>query len=75
MPCGVTARDPIGRDGEVEKISAFLEHVERLPSALLLEGEPGIGKTTLWRRGVAEAKQRGYRVLSFSPAEVEAELA
>jgi hypothetical protein len=36
MPCGVTARDPIGSDGEVEKISAFLDHVERLPSALLL---------------------------------------
>ena len=71
----MTASDPIGRDGEVEKISAFLEHVERLPSALLLEGEPGIGKTTLWRRGVAEAKQRGYRVLSCSPAEGEAELA
>jgi predicted ATPase len=75
MPCGVTAQELIGRDEEIREISSFLESIGRLPSALVLEGEPGIGKTTLWRRAVAEAHERGYRILSCSPAETEAELA
>jgi DNA-binding CsgD family transcriptional regulator len=75
MPWNMAGPDVIARDDELEEIWAFLDDVQALPSALLLEGEPGIGKTTLWRRGVAEAKRRGYRVLSCSPAEAEAELA
>ena len=75
MPWQVRAPDLIARDDELEEISALLEDVQALPAALLLEGEPGIGKTTLWRRGVAEAKQRGYRVLCCTPAEAEAQLA
>lgn len=30
---------------------------------LVVEGEPGIGKTALWRDGVAQARRRGFRVL------------
>jgi DNA-binding CsgD family transcriptional regulator len=71
----VTAPDLIGRDGELQAISAFLDDAQRTLDALRLEGEPGIGKTTLWRVGVAGAQQRGYRVLACSPAEPEAELA
>jgi DNA-binding CsgD family transcriptional regulator len=74
-PCAVTARDLIGRDDELDQISAFLRGVESLPSALVLGGEPGIGKTTLWRRGIADASAHGYQVLACSPAEMEAELA
>jgi DNA-binding CsgD family transcriptional regulator len=75
MPWLVKDPDLIARDDEVEEIAAFLDDVEALPSALLLVGEAGIGKTTLWRHGVAEAMRRGYRVLACSPAEAEAELA
>jgi predicted ATPase len=43
MPGGV-----IGREREFAAIGQFLEG-ESLPSVLLVEGEAGIGKTTLWR--------------------------
>jgi DNA-binding CsgD family transcriptional regulator len=75
MPWQVKASELIGREDELEEISALLAEAQAQPSALLLEGEPGIGKTTLWRHGVAEAGRRGYRVLSSSPAEAETELA
>jgi DNA-binding CsgD family transcriptional regulator len=42
---------------------------------LLLEGEAGIGKTTLWAAGVEFAHTRGYRVLSGRPGEAEVQLA
>jgi hypothetical protein len=32
------------------------------PDVLVLEGEPGIGKGTLWRRGLGVPGERGYRV-------------
>ena len=38
---------------------------------LLLEGEAGIGKTTLWRVGVALAREGSYRVLEARPASAE----
>jgi DNA-binding CsgD family transcriptional regulator len=41
---------------------------------LLIEGEAGIGKTTLWKRGVAAATDRSYRVLSCRPVQAEAKL-
>jgi hypothetical protein len=41
---------------------------------LVLEGEPGIGKTVLWRETACRAQARGYRVLSTRPAEAEAKL-
>ena len=40
-------------------------------AALVLEGEAGIGKSTLWLAGVEAARERGLRVLSSRPAEVE----
>jgi Cdc6-like AAA superfamily ATPase len=61
MPWQVTASDLIGREDELEEVAAFLDDPGRLGSALLLEGEPGIGKTMLWRRGVAGAKHRATR--------------
>jgi DNA-binding CsgD family transcriptional regulator len=65
----------IGREEELGKIAAFLDASAEPPSALLLEGDAGIGKTTLWRYGIAAAAEREYRVLSCSPAEAEATLA
>ena len=45
------------------------------PRALALEGEAGIGKSTLWHAGVEDARGRGLRVLSTRPAESERGLA
>ena len=40
----------------------------------MLEGTPGIGKTTLWLAGLELARARGFRVLSARPAAAEREL-
>jgi DNA-binding CsgD family transcriptional regulator len=64
----------IGRGRELDAVAAFLAGVPSGPSGLLLEGEAGIGKTTVWLAGVADAAARSYLVLSSRPAESEAAL-
>src|SRR2546422_6165229 len=64
----------VGRGTELSRLDAFMDDVTEGPAALLLEGESGIGKTTLWKRGVATASERGWRALSTRPAESEAKL-
>ncbi|MEO8424020.1 MAG: AAA family ATPase [Actinomycetota bacterium] len=64
----------VGRIDEVSRLDAFVDGLVEGPSALVLEGASGIGKTTLWDRGVAAAVQRGWVVLSIRPAESEASL-
>ena len=41
----------------------------------MLDGELGIGKTALWKAGLAAATDRSYRVLICRPIESEAQLA
>ncbi|HEU4356572.1 MAG TPA: AAA family ATPase [Actinomycetota bacterium] len=53
----------IGREPELETIESFLGGSHEGPSALLLEGDAGIGKTTLWQAGIDAAQERGFRVL------------
>lgn len=65
----------VGRQEELDSITAFLDEVRDGPSALALVGEAGIGKSTLWRAGVEHARTRGLRVLSSRPAEAERSLA
>jgi DNA-binding CsgD family transcriptional regulator/DNA polymerase III delta prime subunit len=62
----------VGRDREVAALESFLERGE--PRILLLAGEPGIGKTTLWRAAVASADARGFRVLASTTAAAETQL-
>jgi DNA-binding CsgD family transcriptional regulator len=64
-----------GRDGELATVQRFLEGVSSGPSALLLEGSPGIGKTTLWQAATQRAAARGYTTLCCRTAESEAKLA
>ena len=64
----------LGRDDELARVKDFLGSVPERPSALMLEGTAGIGKTTLWHAGVALARARGHRVLSCRAAESEARL-
>jgi predicted ATPase len=65
----------VGRDREQAAVADFLDSLPLGPSSLLLEGEAGIGKTTLWEAGVTGAASREYLVLSSRPAESEATLA
>ncbi|AEV74056.1 transcriptional regulator, luxR family [Mycolicibacterium rhodesiae NBB3] len=67
MPVAVLEGRPI----EGRSVSSFLSATAAGPSALLIEGEPGIGKTTLWLAAVEQAKARGFRVLSTRAAAAE----
>ena len=64
----------VGRDEELSLVAAFLEAPAQLPAALLLEGEAGIGKSTVWRHGVELARANGFRVLETRPSESETAL-
>ena len=64
----------IGRDEELFSLRAFIDEAEAEPAALVLEGEAGIGKSTLWEAGVEHARAQGLIVLSSRPAEAERDL-
>src|SRR5258708_15878581 len=63
-----------GRDAELGAVDAVLTAARRGLAALVLEGDPGIGKTTVWQQGIARAAAAGYRVLSCRAAPAEARL-
>jgi DNA-binding CsgD family transcriptional regulator len=63
-----------GREAEREALDAFTRNVPTGPSAVVLEGEPGIGKSMLWNEGVDLARERGYAVLSCRPTGSDTEL-
>src|SRR5689334_14231468 len=67
--------DIIGREAELAAVRAFVGKVANGPSALVLEGEVGIGKSTLWLAGVESARAQKLRVLTSRPAEAERNLA
>jgi DNA-binding CsgD family transcriptional regulator len=67
----VTARHLVGREEELGAILGLLDAPEHLPGAVVLPGDPGIGKTTLWLAGLDAAADRGYRILSSRPSEAE----
>ena len=68
------AGDVIGRESELAILHSFLDSIPTGPSALLLSGDPGIGKTTVWKEGLHGARERGYRTLSCGPVEAETRL-
>jgi AAA ATPase domain len=63
----------VGRDGDLAAIERWLDGPQ--PTVLLIEGEAGIGKTTLWRWAAERAADRGWRVLTAGPAAAETRLA
>ena len=60
--------DVIGRATEAAAVEAALDIT---PGAVVLQGEAGIGKTTLWLAGIDAAAARGYRVV-VPPSAAEA---
>ena len=65
----------VGRDHELASIRSFIDDSALGPSALVLQGEPGIGKSALWLAGVEYASAQKLRVLASRPAEPERSLA
>lgn len=64
----------LGRENELTALHAFLDDVPSGPRALLLEGDAGIGKTTMWTAAVSLARANSFRILTSRPAESEARL-
>ena len=65
----------VGRDALLAAGDEFLARAEKGFAALLLEGEPGVGKTTVWAEVVRRAECGGFRVLTCRPAETETKYA
>jgi DNA-binding CsgD family transcriptional regulator len=63
-----------GRETELARVSKLLDGIPSGPVALILGGDAGIGKSTLWLESLSQAKARSYRVLSCRPNESEAKL-
>jgi DNA-binding CsgD family transcriptional regulator len=61
----------VGREVELASLNAFIDETEGGAAALVLEGEAGVGKSTLWGAAVEHACARGLTVLSTRPAEAE----
>jgi DNA-binding CsgD family transcriptional regulator len=68
------ATETVGREAELSVVDAVLSAARDHFAALVLEGDAGIGKTTVWREGIARAAQQGFRVLSCRAAPAEARL-
>ena len=64
----------VGRERELSLAEEFLDSAGDHFVVLVLEGEPGIGKTTVWREVIHRARERSFLVLSCRPAATEAKL-
>src|SRR5246500_3713820 len=81
--CGVDSAEMIGvvaggvgnRSVENRAVADFLIAAGLQPSVLVIEGEAGIGKTTLWLAAIEQARERGFRVLSAGAGQAESLLA
>ena len=67
--------DVIGRSVEFSALAKFLQSAGVQPSGLVIEGEAGIGKTTLWLAAVEQAREQGFRVLPARVGQNETALA
>ena len=74
-----TARDDagplFGRDAEIETLRSLLDAIERGGGALVLRGEPGIGKSRLLAEATALARERGIGALGTTGVQCEAHVA
>lgn len=74
MPDAASQIGAIGRESELGLVARFLDALPEGPSALVIRGEAGIGKTTLWDEAVASARRSSYTVASCRPTQTEAKL-
>jgi hypothetical protein len=65
------AMDVVGREQELAMVERLLDEWHAGPLAVIIEGDAGIGKTTLWEAALDLACDRSWRVLAARPAEGE----
>jgi DNA-binding CsgD family transcriptional regulator len=61
----------VGREEERRRVEHYVDSVPSGAAPLVIVGEAGIGKSTLWTHGVARARAHGYAVLRSRPTEDE----
>ena len=71
----MSSAEPLGRTEELAAVERLFTQAPKGPGILMLEGIAGIGKTTLWLRGLEVAREHGFRVLSCRPSPAETPLA
>ncbi len=64
----------VGRDSELSALASVLDDAPDGPIGVLIDGDAGVGKTTLWAALLAEARARSWSVLSSRPAAAETKL-
>ncbi len=67
-------RTVVGRERELATVERILDCGLTQYSVLLLSGEAGIGKTTIWQEAVHLGEAAGFRVLRCRPGQAEAKL-
>ena len=65
----------VGREEELQRVELFLEAARHSPRALLIEGEAGVGKTSIWEAALAAATHGGFSTAAARPAEAETSFA
>lgn len=66
---------PVIGGAEQRAVSGFFARVETAASGLIIEGDPGSGKTTMLRSVLDVARHRGFTVLCSRPSAADAVLA
>ncbi|MGD0274293.1 MAG: AAA family ATPase [Gaiellaceae bacterium] len=73
----MSSAELLGRKDELSAVERLFSDVSRThgPGILMLEGEAGIGKTSLWLCGLRRARELGFTVLPCRPSPNETPLA
>jgi len=75
MPIAAGNPGPLlGRNVEIDLLASLLGGIDTGGSALVLSGEPGIGKSRLLSAAAERARERGLVVLSTTGVQSEAHL-
>jgi DNA-binding CsgD family transcriptional regulator/tetratricopeptide (TPR) repeat protein len=62
----------VGREAELTLLAGLIDQAPRRGNAIVLLGDPGIGKTSLLRAAAARARETGFTVLETAGVETEA---
>ena len=71
----IPAASLYGRDAELARLRGLIDDVAESGGALVIRGEPGIGKSALLAQAAALAKERGFTVLTATGVQSEARFA
>jgi DNA-binding CsgD family transcriptional regulator len=61
----------VGREPELERVTGWVELLSSGPAGVVVAGDPGIGKTSVWSAALDRAGQAGALVLATRPVEAE----